>query len=176
MAGNLLYIPYTIILVIVLIVVGVVIQIKYRKLFRKFLAISLPMVMIVQFYFWNVDFNRYVKSYLFSSKVFKFEHQQELKGISIPLPNRTVLLGKEDGCSPYYITYVEDKEFISFYMEELERLEKRAGIDNYSFLERNEEKGFTVELPSNSKIDIMIHRKDSEDNWLLSIYYNSKRE
>lgn len=179
MAGNLLYIPYTILMIIVLIILVIVIQLKKgKKGTRNFLMISMPILILFQFYFWNLEFNDYAKSYLFPSKGFECEYVEELKEISIPLPERTVFKGKEDFCSPVYSTYVNVSEFKSFYLEELEAMKERGIIDEYHYIERKdndwtENKGFIVELPSGSKMTIFIRRK--EGSGLISIDYESHK-
>jgi energy-coupling factor transporter transmembrane protein EcfT len=175
LAGNILYIPYTIFIIIGLIILVVVIKLKKgKRANRNFLIISMPIVILSQFYFWNSEFNNYVKSYLFASKVFECEYIEELKNMSIPLPKRTVFKGKEDICSPFYLAYVNTSDFISFYQEELKTLKDKEKIQKYIYIERKdnywtENKGFAVELSSGSKIDIFIRRR--EGSGLISIVF-----
>jgi len=176
LAGNILYIPYTILICITLIIFVFVIKLtKGKRATKNFLIISIPIFILFQFYFWNIEFNHYVKSYLFPSKVFDCGNEAELKHISIPLPKRTVFQGKEDACSPFYLSYVNVEEFKSFYQEELKTLKSKGEIQNYTYIERKdyywtENKGFVVELWG-SKIDIFIHRR--EGSGLISIQYES---
>ncbi|KIL37635.1 hypothetical protein SD71_03290 [Cohnella kolymensis] len=175
MAGNILYIPYTIVMIIGLIILGAVIIFKKSKTAAKnFFIFSIPIFILFQFYFWNLEFNDYVKSYLFPSKVFECEYVEELKNISIPLPERTVFKGKSDGCSLFYSTYVNVSEFKSFYQEELRTLKSKGIIQEYKYTELSdndgtENKGFAAELPSGSKINFFIQRR--EGSGLISIAY-----
>ncbi|RIE03559.1 hypothetical protein D3H35_11005 [Cohnella faecalis] len=170
MAGNLLYMPYTFLMIIGLIILFVIIMLKKgKRAVKVFLSISVPVLILFQFYFWNLEFNNYVKSYLFPSKAFKCADIEELKSLSIPLPERTVFKGKEDGCSPFYLTYVNVNGFKSYYQKELQTLKDTGKIQNY----RYENKGYLVELSSGSKIDIFFHRREGESG-LISIDYNSK--
>ena len=164
MTGNILYIPYTIFMIIGLIILLVVIKIKKgNKATINYLIILLPVFVLFQFYFWNLEFNDYVKSYLFPSKVFECKYEEELKNIPIPLPDRTVFKGKENICSPIYLSYVKDNDFKSFYQEELMTLRDKGKIHSFSYIERKdsyrtESKGFEVDLKSGSKIEVFIHR------------------
>jgi hypothetical protein len=179
LAGNILYIPYTVLIFIGLIFLVVIIKLKKGKRATKnFLIISIPILILFQFYFWNLEFNNYVKSYLFPSKAFKCEYVEELKNISIPLPERTVFLGKEDGCSPNYLAYVNANDVKSFYQKELKTLKDKGEIQKYSYVERKdnfwtENKGYVVELSSGSKIDIFFQRREGESG-LISIDYEHK--
>jgi hypothetical protein len=178
LAGNILYIPYTVFIIIGLIILVVIIKLKKGKRATKnFLIISIPILILFQFYFWNLEFNDYVKSYLFPSKVFECEYEEELKNISLPLPKRTVFEGKEDVCSPFYLAYVNVSDFKSFYQEELKTLKSEGKIQKYNYIERKdndwtEYKGFVLELSSGSKIDIFIRRK--EGSGIISIDYEHK--
>ncbi len=146
-----------------LIVLVIVISFKKDKRAMKgFLMISLPLIILFQFYFWNLNFNNYVKSYLFASKGFECEYEEELKNLIIPLPERTVFKGKQDGCSPFYITYVNVTDFESFYQKELKSLKNQGKIQSYRDIERTdkdwtEDQGFVVELPSGSTIEIFTY-------------------
>lgn len=165
MAGNILYIPYTILMIMGLIILVVAIKlIKGKRAAKKFLIFLIPLLILFQFYFWNLEFNNYVKSYLFPSKVFECEYVEELKNLSIPLPERTVFKGKEDGCSPFYSTYVNVSDFNSFYRGELETLKSKGEIQEYWTVTN----GFVVELSSGSRIDIFI------SSGFISIDYEPK--
>jgi hypothetical protein len=147
---------------------------KGKRAAKNFLIISIPILILFQFYFWNLEFNDYAKSYLFPIKVFECEYVEELKNISILLPERTVFKGKEDGCSPFYSAYVNVSDFKSFYQEELKTLKDKGKIKKYNYIERKDNywtdnKGFVVELSSGSKIDIFIQRRAGSR--LISINY-----
>lgn len=178
MTGNILYIPYTFLMIIGLIILVTVIMFKKGKRGGYVLIISIPVFILFQFYFWNVEFNGYVKSYLFPSKLFECEYEEELDHLSIPLPERTIFLGKEDFCSPFYSTYVNVNEFKSFYQEELKTLKSKGKIQSYHYIEPkdnywSENKGFVVELPSGSKIDIFIRRREGSGLFSISLHYVS---
>lgn len=163
MTGNILYMPYTIILIIALIIIGIEVSVKLGKRKAKiFLAIFMPIFVIIQFYFWNIEFNDYVKSYLFPSKSFVCEYTaKEDQGTSIPLPKRTVFHGKEDVCSPFYTTYISDTYFKEFYQKELNAMKNKGGIQNFHYKEQMNKKGFEVQLLSGTKVVIFIKRHDS---------------
>ncbi|RED55400.1 MULTISPECIES: hypothetical protein [Cohnella] len=175
MAGNMLYIPYSILLVVGVIVFAVVIQLKKGKRHtRYFLMVSLPVLVIFLFYFWNSTFNNYVKSYLFPSRAFECEYIEELKNLALPLPERMVFKGKEDACSPFYLAYVSADDFKAFYQEQLSRMERQGEIKNFAYVEREdqygaEHNGYIAELPTGSKIEIFMR---SENNLgIMSIDY-----
>ncbi|MGO4500146.1 hypothetical protein AB4114_30190 [Paenibacillus sp. 2RAB27] len=163
-----LYIPYTIIMIIGLFILIVILKgAKSKKVPFILLIISIPIFIIFQCYFWNGTYNNYVKSYLFPSKVFECEYEEELKNIAIPLPKRTVFKGKSNICSPFYLSYVDDRDFKSFYQEKLNKLKDKGTIQNYRQINNN---GFEVELLSGSKIEI-LHRADSS-NFITIKYVN----
>ncbi|ANE46206.1 hypothetical protein SY83_07900 [Paenibacillus swuensis] len=180
MAGNVLYIPYSIIMILVVIMLIVFTSLTKRTKTTKYIiAISLPILIVFQFYFWNLEFNDFAKSFVFPSKEFRCEYEHELKDLSIPLPERTVLKGREDVCSPFYSTFVNEDEFRSFYQEELLTMKNKGEIVKYKYLERNDvdgdgNKGFLVELASGSKVDIVIHKREDSNKWLISINSISK--
>ncbi|OME87938.1 hypothetical protein BK120_01025 [Paenibacillus sp. FSL A5-0031] len=181
MAGNILYIPYTVIMILAFIVCVVIIGIKKGKgSTKKFLAYTIPIIALFQIYFWNLEFNNYIHSYLFPSKIYECEsYMEDQINISIPLPKRTVFHGKSDGCSPFYSTYVDDKEFYSFYEKELKSLQYNGEIDSYSYIEQDENqqsinKGFLVELITGSDIDIFLSGNIGSNKRSISIDYNPK--
>jgi hypothetical protein len=171
MAGNLLYIPYTISLIIGLIVIGLLFWFKLGKRMTKtFLVISIPIFVITQFYFWNLEFNDYVKSYLFPSKSYVCEYDEEHEGdIEIPLPKRTVFHGKQDGCYPLYSTYISDNYFINFYENELHTMKNTGEVQNYHYVEQNNQKGFEVQLSTGARVDIFIKRYPEINEGLITI-------
>lgn len=171
MAGSLLYIPYTIFIIVGLIGIGVMIRLRIgKRITKKFLIISIPIFFLVQFYFWNLEFNDYVKSYLFQNKSFVCEYYSEVnRDIVLPLPKRTVFQGKQDVCSPFYSTYVSNEYFIDFYLDELKTMKNRREIQSYNYVEQNDEKGFKVELSSGFKVEIVIERNEESDKGLITL-------
>lgn len=176
MAGNILYIPYTIIMSIALIICIVIIGIKKGKgSTKKILIYTIPIIALFQLYFWNLEFNNYVSSYLFPSKVYECEsYMEEQINISIPLPKRTVFHGKSDGCSPFYSTYIDDKEFHSFYEKELKILQNNGKIESFSYIEQDEiqrpiKEGLLIELISGSQIGIFINGNKGFNTYSISI-------
>ena len=171
MAGSLLYIPYTIFIIVGLIGIGVIIRLKIgNRITKKFLIISIPIFFSVQFYFWNLEFNDYVKSYLFSNKTFVCEYYSEVnRDVVLALPKRTVFHGKQDVCSPIYSTYVSDEYFIDFYRDELKTMKFRKEIQSYNYAEQNDKKGFKVELSSGIKMDIFIESNEESDKSLITL-------
>ncbi|HIW34254.1 MAG TPA: hypothetical protein IAA29_15845 [Candidatus Paenibacillus intestinavium] len=166
MAGNINYIIYSIGLVIGLCILLIIIKLINRKrVMIVVLIISIPCFILCQTYFWNFTFNSYVKSYLFSSEVYLCELDNNLKNITITLPKRTVFKGKEDGCSPFYFTYISETEFQSFYEKELTRLKTSELIQNYYFIqegvsEQKNRSGFFVELATGANIVISFQAKN----------------
>lgn len=177
MAGNILYIPYTVIIVIALLGTATFIQLKKGKAaLQKFLLVSVPITFVLQVYFWNDTFNDYVKSFVFPSKVFTCSHADDLKDIAIPLPRRTVFHAKSDGCSPLYSTYVDDREFIRFYEEVLPIMKSRREIADFHYVERQndnwaDEKGFQLDLVSGATVEILIYRGKGMDRWGIKMDY-----
>ncbi|MGC5327349.1 hypothetical protein [Brevibacillus sp. SYSU BS000544] len=178
MAGNILYIPLSIIILTVLLIAAVVVRVKKGKIaLRKFLLICLPAFLVLQVYFWNHAVNNYVKSFLFPSKTFTCNYKEDMKNLHIPLPKRTVFHGKEDGCSPFYTTYADIGEITSFYEEELQIMKNRNEILNYHSIERDsgywaEEKGFILELLSGAEVEVIIYRRNETDRWTIKINGN----
>lgn len=168
MAGNILYFFYSGLWLVALIVIIVIFSIKKDSgPMKKILLVTTPLVVLYGFYFWNAEFNNYVKSYFFSSKFYECDYTAELTHISIPLPNRTVLKGKEDACSPFYLTYANEKTFTDFYEEELKKMKNREVIKTFHTVEQ----GFMIELISGSTIDIFLN----EGNRSMLIDYNPKK-
>ncbi|NOU67820.1 hypothetical protein GC096_27725 [Paenibacillus sp. LMG 31461] len=168
MAGNILYIPYTIAMIIGLLILIVIVKVaKRKKVPSIILMISIPIFIIIQCYFWNVNYNNYVKSYFFPSKIFECEYEDELKNMAIPLPKRTVFKGNQNVCSPFYLTYVNERDFKSFYQEELNKLKDKGTIQDYSDMENNK---FAVRLLSGSSIEI-IHKIENS-NLIIIKYQN----
>jgi len=115
-----------------------------------------------------------VKSYLFSSESYSCEYEDELKDITILLPDRTVIQAKEDACSPFYTTYVGESDFQSFYERELTRLKYSGLIQHYYFIQegiirQKDRSEFFVELASGT--NIVISHRSMEDTNLLAITY-----
>lgn len=171
MAGNILYIPYTIFMIIGLIVTGLIFRFKLGKSMTKtFLVISIPIFILTQFYFWNLEFNDYVKSYLFPSKSYVCEYYDEQEvDMAIPLPKRTVFHGKQDGCSPFYSTYINDNYFLNFYRDELNTMKNTGEVQSYNYVEQKDKKGFKVELLSGFMVDIFIQRYEDFDKGSLTL-------
>lgn len=173
LVGNILYIPYTIFMIIGLIILFMILKVaKSKKVPSILLIISIPIFIFIQCYFWNLTFNHYVKSYLFPSKVFECEYEEELKNISIPLPERTIFLGKQNICSPFYLAYVSVHDFKAFYQEELKELKEKGKIQKYG----TENNGFVLELLSGSKIEIFYEFYEREDINLITIDYEPNRD
>lgn len=177
MAGNILYIPYTILMLIGLIGLAVlVVKLKKgKRAIGHIVIISMPIMIIFQFYFWNVPFNAYVKSYLFPSTKFEcvyeyeYEYEDDLRTIAVPLPARTVFQGKQDVCSPFYTSYITKSGFEAFYEEELKTMKDEGAIQSYQYSAKYD--GYTLELRSGSTIDIFYHRR--EGSRLITIDYES---
>ena len=178
MAGNILYILYTFLMGIGLILLVAVLSYKKRKRAAVVVLIaSIPVLILTQCYFWNAEFHRYVKSYAFPSRAFTCKYVEEWHGLSVPLPARTVLLGRENACSPFYLTYAEVNKFEAFYRRELERLKDEGKIRAYENAERADEYGsqyteYTAELTSGSKIHIAYKREASVN--LITFDYDSQ--
>ncbi|MGD8190643.1 hypothetical protein ACQCN2_11750 [Brevibacillus ginsengisoli] len=182
MTGNILYMFYSVFITVSMIILSVTIRVKKgSSSLKSFIILSLPILLFIQVYFWNSKFNDFTKSLLFPSKVYECGYVEDLKNISIPLPKRTVFHGKEDACSSRYSTYINDHEFTHFYENELNKLTNKKEIKNYSYVEKNdgfwvEEKGYSINLLSGSKLEIFIHRRESENNWSISIdFFHNKK-
>ncbi|MBB6637981.1 hypothetical protein [Cohnella thailandensis] len=177
LAGNILYIPFTFLMAIGLILlVAVLAYKKGKRAAAVALLPSIPILILFQFYFWNAEFHHYVKSYAFPSRTFTCKYEEEWHGLSVPLSERTVLLGSEDVCSPFYLTYAEVNKFESLYRRELERLKDEGKIRAYENAERANAYGskymeYTAELSSGSKIHIAYKREASTN--LITINYES---
>lgn len=169
MAGNILYYFYSSFLLIAWIVIlAIVGKRKGLAAIKQALLITTPLVVLSGLYYWNWDFNSYVKSYLFSNKVYTCDDMEELSHLSIPLPSRTVLMGKADACSPFYSTYANEKTFKAFYEEELAIMKSRKAIQAFHAVGQ----GFVIELRSGSAIDIFLN----EGHQSMSIDYNPKNK
>ncbi|MFN7249828.1 MAG: hypothetical protein ACK4M9_03465 [Anaerobacillus sp.] len=175
MSGNLLYIPYTVILIICLAVIGLIINIKCKRSLNKYLIVSIPIFVLIQFYFWNLDFNYYVKSYLFPDNSYECDYYSEDGDIIIPLPKRTVFQGKQDVCSPFFLTYVNQDYFLEFYQNEVIAMKINGEVQNYKFVEKKNSKGFEIELPNGFEVYIFIS-SDSEVSQKGSISIEVKKD
>ncbi|TCT20927.1 hypothetical protein EDD68_11255 [Melghiribacillus thermohalophilus] len=175
MAGNLLYIPYTIFIILAVILISFILASKAgNRAAKHFFMAAVPVVVLIQFYYWNLDFNDWVKSYLFSSSEFVCGYADELEELPIPLPERTVLKGREDFCSPFYITYTDFYDFMSFYAEKLKEMKRNGDVKSYQFMERGSEhlsKGYAVILNSGSSLEIVMRNSEDPGKRLLSIDY-----
>ncbi|MFB9324696.1 hypothetical protein ACFFSY_01925 [Paenibacillus aurantiacus] len=167
MAGNILYFFYSGFVLVAWMAILVIFAMKKDVgSMKKVVLVTTPLVVLCGFYFWNGEFNNVVKSYMFSSKAFECDYTAELTHLSIPLPNRTVFMGKENACSPFYLTYADEKTFTDFYEEELGKMRINEDIQTFHPVEQ----GFMIELSSGSTIDILL----DEDDRLLSIDYKQK--
>ncbi|HYK72350.1 MAG TPA: hypothetical protein VEV44_04315 [Pseudoneobacillus sp.] len=171
MAGDILYIAYTFFL-IGFIVIALILLFKWKKqLIKIYLFISIPIVFLFLCYFWNLEFNDYVKSYVFTSTSFECDDGSDRKGsTTIPLPKRTVLHGKQDVCSPFYSTYISDAYFLDFYQGELNTMKNEGEIQNYSYFAQKNLKGFNIDLSSGNQVDIFIHRID-QNKGLITVEF-----
>ena len=166
MAGNILYIPYTIFIVLSIIVLKITLyKFKGSTPTKKFLSVVLPLFLLIQIYFWNLGFNDLVKSYFFPDDTYQCGFSEEIQSFSLGLPERTVLKSKEDGCSNFYITYIDVQKFRSFYMQELQRLKNNGAIESYHYFEVQDngtlKYGYAVEFSSSmTKLDIFFYTKD----------------
>ena len=162
-----LFIAFCILLIIIKLI-------NRKRIMIVFLIISIPSFILCRTYFWNFTFNSYVKSYLFASENFACEFEKDLENLTIPLPKRTIFQAKEDGCSPFYITYISESEFQSFYEKELTQLKISELIQNYHFIQegvrgQKDRSGFFVELATGA--NIVISLQTSKDMYRLSIAY-----
>ncbi|MBO8155763.1 MAG: hypothetical protein H0Z32_04825 [Bacillaceae bacterium] len=177
MAGNLLYMLYSVLIIFAVIMISFTLAVRAgNRAAKNFLMAAVPVVMLIQFYYWNLDFNDWVKSYLFSSKEFICEYANELEEMPIPLPERTVLHGRDDFCSPFYITFTDFHDFKSFYAEKLEEMKRTGDIESYQLVERESEywpfvRGYAVVLHSGSTIDILMKERKDSGKRMLSIDY-----
>jgi len=172
MAGNLMYFPYTAIILIIVIGSSLIVR-KQRGsgATKKFFMVAIPIFILIQLYFWNLDFNKYMKSYLFPSTTYECEYKEELKNLSISLPKRTVLIGRQDVCSSIYSTYVNNGCFKDFYNNELSKLKNKGEIESYRYFKETEDdkNGFLVELTSGSIIEIGMYRHKVTNEWTILI-------
>ena len=166
MAGNILYIPYTIFIVLSIIVFTFILyRIKGSTPTKRFLSVVLPLFLLIQIYFWNLGFNNLIKSYFFPDVTYQCDFDEELHSFSIRLPERTFLKSKEDGCSNFYTTYIDVHKFRSFYMQELQRLKNNGDVESYHYFEEQEngtlKYGYAVDLSSSmTKLDISFYKVD----------------
>lgn len=166
MAGNILYIPYTIFIVLSIIVLTFILyRIKGSTPTKRFLSVVLPLFLLIQIYFWNLGFNHLIKSYLFPNDTYHCGYGEDIQSFSIRLPERSVFKFKEDGCSNFYTTYIDDHKFRSFYKQELDRLENKGDVESYNYFEVQDngtlKYGYAVELSSSkTTLDIFFYRVD----------------
>ncbi|TVX92429.1 hypothetical protein [Paenibacillus agilis] len=175
---NLSYILYTVLLILVwvLLLTGFIIK-RNTKFIRGYLWVSVPCISLLLLYFWNTSLNNYVRSYLFAAHTYTCEYYDSLKPHSLPLPKRSVLKGKSDACSPFYLTFSKDKDVISFYETVLIEWKNKKLISGFHYAERDhqyggKEKGYVASIPDGATLDIFIHvLQDSYEGQMLSIRF-----
>ncbi|WP_157282754.1 hypothetical protein [Paenibacillus assamensis] len=178
MSVNLSYILYSVLLILVwvLLLIGFLIK-RNTKVIRGYLWVSVPCISLLLLYFWNTNLNNYVRSYLFATHTYTCEYYDSLQPYSLPLPKRTVLKGKSDACSPFYMTFSQGKDVISFYETLLIEWKNKKLISGFYYAERyhpygGKEKGYVVSIPDGAILNIFIHvLPDSYEGQMLSIRY-----
>ena len=120
-----------------------------------------------------------IKSLVTPTSTYTCEFEEEDTNVSIRLPERTILKFKEDGCSNFYTTYMDEEKFTSFYKRELKDLRDREAIESFSSVENQEGETsiqtFSVVLSSGSNIEIALVRMDKPGKWTMSIKYFTKQ-
>lgn len=132
---------------------------------KKQLVITILLFFLLQSYFWNTEFNQFLKSFFFPSHSFQCAH------LKIPLPDRTVFQGMTDYCSPFYRTYIQENQFVSYYQVELAKLKEKTVISDFQplasspgFLIHDGKESFQMEY---KKID--DHSLSNQSDLLASI-------
>jgi len=167
MAGNLMSIPYTIALALAVLAATVVAgRSKGRRAALKGLLLSSPVVLVLQLYCWHEEFRSYAKSYLFSSSAYRCEsYGEQAAAATVPLPSRTVFLGKQDACSPFYLAYESEDRTIRFYERKLQAWANDGTIVKFEERQREQREGnevsvreFRIQWPSGVVATVDIRR------------------
>ncbi|WP_168118961.1 hypothetical protein [Paenibacillus sp. HB172176] len=134
MIGTILHIPLSIALLLVLIgLIAFFLWQKGRQSLKWLLPVSLPIFILCQLYLWNLDFHHAAKSYLFASSSYHCDYEEDLEDFELELPKRTVLKGKEDACSPFYLTYANRTQFKIHFDNQLQQLKQDAEIQDFDY-------------------------------------------
>ncbi|MGM0710354.1 hypothetical protein ACWKW1_02115 [Brevibacillus parabrevis] len=128
------------------------------------IVFALSLLILIQLFFGDREFQHALKSYLAPSHSFQCE---ELK---LPLPERTVFEGITDSCSPFYRTYSNENEFNAFYNEVLPILKNEGKISSFHALVN--ESSFLVY--EGGKILKIQYKYLSNDYYRLKITYPYK--
>lgn len=130
--ASLSYLLFSIVILISLITITLVIGlVKGWYKVGKFLAFSIPLSILILSYFWSQGINNFVNSYISPTKGYECNSLGEI--IEIPLPKRTVFIGKSENCDLSYRTYIDEEKFVSFYNDQLSKLKDSNLIKNYSY-------------------------------------------
>ncbi|QJC52638.1 hypothetical protein HGI30_14395 [Paenibacillus albicereus] len=140
MASNPAYLPYTVLLVAALaVLLGIGWAKRKKRLGRAALLLSPLAAALMLLYYWHPPFHDAARSLLAPSRSYSCEHEgdasRSLEPFSIPLPKRTVFLGKSDACSPFYRTYATVDEFNRLYESELKDGKRSGAISGWTRIE-----------------------------------------
>lgn len=146
----------------------------------KWIALMLPVFVLFQLYDRNTAFRFPVKSYLFPDRSFECGYGDELPEVTVPLPRRTFLLGKQNVCAPYYFTYSKEQEFKKTYEKALLQLKEEGKILDYQAVARDEQEssvtGFTLKWNTGLSMEIELVRYPVSDGRQLLIHYPGREE
>jgi hypothetical protein len=138
-------------IVIINLIIILTAVIKGTKALKKLLIIIVPITIFLAFYFWNYEFNIFIKSKGFS----KHNHivsYLDSREIAIPLPANSVWLFETPN-NIYYSKYDVNK-CRKFFDSVLKGMKQNNKIMNYYY--DNDQKTYTIEIEGESNIKINL--------------------
>jgi hypothetical protein len=125
--------------------------IKRKKELKQLLIIIVPITIFLTLYFWNYDFNIFIKSKIFSQNT-HFVVYLDSREIGIPLPANSVWLFKTP-TDIYYSKYDVNK-CMKFFDSVLKDMKQNNKIRNYYY--DNDQKTYTIEIEGEFNIKINL--------------------
>jgi len=147
--GYMFYSIFAIIIISLIIILTAMVM--GRKALKRLLTIIVPITILLAVYFWNYNFNLFIKSKVFSQHTYTVNYSNSKK-IDIPLPDGSVWLFKTP-TDIYYSKYDvnECKEFFDSVLKEMKEDNK---IRKYYY--NNDQKTYTIEIENGFNININL--------------------
>jgi energy-coupling factor transporter transmembrane protein EcfT len=146
------YIFYSICAIIIIsLIIILTTMIKGTRALKKLLIIIVPITILLVFYFWNYNFNLFIKSKVFPQHTYTVSYLNSRK-IDIPLPTNSVWLFKTP-TDIYYSKHNVNKcrEFFDSVLTDMKQNNK---IRKYSY--NKEQKIYTIEIDGGVNISINL--------------------
>lgn len=138
-------------IVIISLIIILTAMIKGTKALKKLLIIIVPITIFLAFYFWNYNFNLFIKSKVFSQHTYTVSYLNSRK-IDIPLPVNSVWLFKTP--TDIYYSNQNVNKCREFFDSVLTDMKQNNKIRNYYY--NNEQKIYTIEIDGGANIKINL--------------------